>query len=306
MINTLTIRNFQSHKETILDLSPGVNVITGPSDSGKSAILRALIWLVENRPSGDSFRSDWGGSTFVELDLGKFTVWRVRNKDQNEYGMWNPDATKGALIFKAVRSEVPEEVQKALRISPISIQQQHDLLYLFTSSPGEVAKHFNTLAHIDSIDSSIKNVQRWLRDLERKVISSEEHIDGLKLQLTQFENIESLEEKVKALERLEKQKAEKSMKAIQLKDYISQYKTVESALKELKPIQKLSKKVDSIAKLMKDRKGLNARANAIDNILSRIKSTRSRTEAIEFKLERLEEEYENNFPDVCPLCERPM
>ena len=61
MIQSLQINNFQSHKYSVMELHKGVNVIIGPSDSGKTTILRALRWLVWNRPSGDAFRSDWGG-----------------------------------------------------------------------------------------------------------------------------------------------------------------------------------------------------------------------------------------------------
>jgi len=56
MIKYLQIQNFQSHKDSLLEFDPGVNVIVGSSDSGKTAVIRALRWLVWNRPSGDAFR----------------------------------------------------------------------------------------------------------------------------------------------------------------------------------------------------------------------------------------------------------
>jgi len=69
MIKQLTIKNFQSHKKTKLEFSDGVNIIIGQSDSGKTAIIRALNWVVNNKPSGDSFRSHWGGDTNVEITM---------------------------------------------------------------------------------------------------------------------------------------------------------------------------------------------------------------------------------------------
>ena len=45
----LTIENFQSIKEkTEIDFIEGVNLIIGPSNSGKSAVLRALRGLILN------------------------------------------------------------------------------------------------------------------------------------------------------------------------------------------------------------------------------------------------------------------
>ena len=59
MIDKISIKNFQSHPNTELELDPGINVITGSSDNGKTSIFRALYWIIYNRPSGNSFISNW-------------------------------------------------------------------------------------------------------------------------------------------------------------------------------------------------------------------------------------------------------
>ena len=59
MINTLQIEGFQSHDSTEIELSKGVNVIIGSSDSGKSSIIRACKWAFQNRPQSDSFRNNY-------------------------------------------------------------------------------------------------------------------------------------------------------------------------------------------------------------------------------------------------------
>jgi len=65
MLKTLRGENFQSWRELLMTLSPGVNVIVGESDAGKSAIMRMLRLLITNRPSGDAYRSWWGGDTVI-------------------------------------------------------------------------------------------------------------------------------------------------------------------------------------------------------------------------------------------------
>ena len=67
MIKEISIKNFQSHKDSHIELSDGVNIIVGASDSGKSSLIRAIKWLATNRPSGESIRSTWGGKTEVEI-----------------------------------------------------------------------------------------------------------------------------------------------------------------------------------------------------------------------------------------------
>lgn len=51
----LLIENFQSHEQTEVFFTEGLNVFVGPSDSGKSAILRALRWVLYNEPKGTDF-----------------------------------------------------------------------------------------------------------------------------------------------------------------------------------------------------------------------------------------------------------
>jgi len=112
MIDSMHIKNFQSHKDSHLDFHPGVDVIVGPSDSGKTAIIRALRWLVWNRPTGDAVRSWWGGDTEVSLSLPTSSISRIKGKE-NQY-------TLNGLVFKAIGTDVPEEISKELKQTSIS------------------------------------------------------------------------------------------------------------------------------------------------------------------------------------------
>jgi len=119
MLNKIKLQNVESHKETELNLDPGVNVIVGNSDSGKSGILRALRWIIRNRPSGEAFRTKGGGDTSVELSLDNQVVKRVRTKQKNQYIINN-------IELNAVKTEVPEEVSNLLNINEANLQQQLD------------------------------------------------------------------------------------------------------------------------------------------------------------------------------------
>ena len=54
-MDTITIKNFQSHKKTVITLAPTLTAITGKSDHGKSSIIRALRWVYNNKPQGFKF-----------------------------------------------------------------------------------------------------------------------------------------------------------------------------------------------------------------------------------------------------------
>lgn len=107
--------NFQSHVYSELSLSKGVNVIVGPSDSGKTAIMRALRWNMFNDPSGVEFVRE--GETEVAVTIrfqNKVEVERRRSRSKNQYILRQPGEEE--LIFEGFGKNVPAEIEEAIGI----------------------------------------------------------------------------------------------------------------------------------------------------------------------------------------------
>ncbi len=120
MIERIKLNNFQSHENSELVFSPGVNVIIGQSDSGKTAIIRALRWLVWNRPLGDAYISHWADKCSVEIEVDKHTIKRIKErKNSNAYYL-------DGKLFNAVGGDIPDEIMKLLNLHEINLQQQLD------------------------------------------------------------------------------------------------------------------------------------------------------------------------------------
>ena len=60
--------------------------IVGASDVGKSAIIRALGWVLTNKPSGDAFIREGSKEVSAILDIDDKKILRARGK-QNHYRM---------------------------------------------------------------------------------------------------------------------------------------------------------------------------------------------------------------------------
>lgn len=171
MIESIEIKNFQSHQGNRLVLSPGINALTGDSDNGKSAVLRALLWCVTNSPSGDAYVSDWAKTPKGKVKAGeacqvivnsnpgdgKRSVCRVRADDFNGYKLYDggDDGGDDCQEFSALRTDVPQAVQDAFNLGAVNIQRQMDAPFLIAETPGEAARIINGLVNLSVIDEAL-------------------------------------------------------------------------------------------------------------------------------------------------------
>jgi len=346
MIKTLTLQNFQSHKKTNLEFSDGVNVIIGQSDSGKTSIIRALRWLIWNRPGGDAFRSTWGGETEITLDLNGIIVSRSKDKDNLYHG--------DGIEFTAFGSEVPFEIKHLLNINEINLQSQMDSPFLISSTPGDVAKHFNKIAHLDQIDGGLKTVQQWIRGIEQDIRSGESQINQSKEELKKFAHLEKFEVDVEVLEEMQNDFLKKINNAKELKTTIETIKTnqgdidskseilqaepllnqilgwyaekkyAEESLEELgakiEELKELNtnieeytyivsaeKSVKSLLVMFAEKAELGDLNQSLGKLIHNITHTEKTLQTVLKQVEKLETEFWNSFPDgVCPLCNQPI
>lgn len=183
MIKSLLLSNFQSHEETRLDFVPGVNVIIGSSNSGKSALMRGLFWVLNNRPSGTAFVSHWNqdkkGEPLENTEVMVTTkdggeVLRIRAKGLNAYLIDGKQA-------EAIRTDVPPEVIEVLNMNDINVQRQMDGPFLLSESSAEVARFFNRIIHLDVIDTVLAEAERQRRALgqsvQAKTLEHEKHLE---------------------------------------------------------------------------------------------------------------------------------
>jgi DNA repair exonuclease SbcCD ATPase subunit len=267
MIRSLEIFNFQSHGKSKLNFSEGVNVIVGASDSGKTALIRALRWVVWGRPTGDSIRSNWGGETSVALTTEDGTVLRTKDKSDS-YVL----AAEGReeLTFKAFGTTVPQEVSSLLNLSELNLQSQLDSPFLLSMSPGEVATFFNKVAKLESIDKGTTNINSAIRELTSDIKYKTEQETRLTEEIATYPDMEIYEYDVSALEDMDKEKAVLANSVNKLHATTSAYRLVVANLKEKSEILKAEKPLNNILDLIDQKKHTEANVDKLTDILARI------------------------------------
>jgi len=151
MIQRLEIKNFENHRHTILDpFSSNFNLICGPSDSGKSAIVRALRLVAYNEWD---FRSVRVGAKYAEITITteRGTVKVKRGKTTNEWEI-TPVGKKPLLFAKPGKVVIPEAAE-VIGLHPVE-------LGTFTTKPNimdQLEGHF-MLAEMDgeSVSGSVR------------------------------------------------------------------------------------------------------------------------------------------------------
>ena len=302
MIKSLKIQNFQSHVRSKLEFSTGVNIIVGCSDTGKTAIIRALRFLTWNRPSGNAIRSSFGGKTHVKLYTEEGNI--LRSKDKQDAYILKIDGQE-PIEFKAFGTSVPEEISRFLNINEINLQSQLDAPFLLSDSPGDVAKHFNKIARLDKIDTSIQNINKWIRELEQSIKYKRADLKTKKESLQRYIHLDKFEAEVEVLETMDSEFRKLVKAKSRLIELNESYCDYEEKEKEARKLLKIEKPVLNLLQLYKDKEVLESQRNSLEKALKTINNTNIHLQVAKERHMRLSNKFERLFPDICPLCGKP-
>ncbi len=304
MIQYLAIQNYESHKDTQLEPSPGVNVIVGDTDAGKSSILRAILWNLYNRPLGDGFQSHWGGETAVRLHFDDCLIGRTKAKAKNEYFLGTTD---DGNVFKAFGQEVPAEILAAHNLDRVlNAQAQIDPFFLLQSSPGEVAKYFNQIASLSAIDHLSKGLAQHSRKIKQDVTNEELHLSTLQDDLKQYDHLTEVGEK---LQQAEQTKADLDQ-SINYKNYlqgqVSRIKTARTGIEKAKEKLQLKGPLDAALRVYEQLGTVKGQINAYTKMKDRMVRKIEAVANQKVRLAEMQEQFKEQMPDICPLCNQEV
>lgn len=213
-IKKVRIQGFQSHLDSTFTLSPGLNVITGPSDAGKTAIIRALRWLAFNEPQGEAFihtiRDTDGNITqtveqatvTVEFDDG-ITVSKTRRKGKTTY-------THSSYPDPWEKAELPLEIKESLGLikqsygdnfdTCLNFAYQLDPPFLLSETGSTGAKVLGKLAGTEVVDKSIGVVVKQTHQTREIIRQSEKAVGQYDAELLEYLHTEERLEVVEGLE----------------------------------------------------------------------------------------------------------
>jgi len=215
-IKSIILENFQSHVKTVLEPAPNgqMTVIVGPTDSGKTAIIRALRWVFYNIPWGIDFIRIGAKFAKVSIKYDDGTeVTRLRSIGGiNRYTVTLPG--KEPQDYEGFGTTVPFEVQEATGVRPVAIgdislnlnlAEQLDGPFLGSkhiSAPAR-AKVLGKLAGTEEVDYAAKGLAADIYHRRQDVNRLSDEIENLETKISEdYAYLEELGEAVTQVEGL--------------------------------------------------------------------------------------------------------
>ncbi len=278
-LERIRLKGFQVHKDLTLNLSPTITTIIGPSDAGKSAILRALRWLVTNRPAGDAFINDEGTQCSVRLKVDGKTITRKKGKKLNEYHL-------AGSTLKAFGSQVPDDVGRLLNLSEINFQDQHDSPFWFSKTAAEVSRQLNQIVNLDLIDTTLANLAAGHRKAQAEVHVIEDRLSAARVRKANLSAAKEIDEELK---KVEKQEADLQTLAVQTEGLARLVEDAKTHTVRKARLLAISEKAQAILNLGSVWQQLKAQCDQLEALLSEGQDYRNKAKT--------------KIPDIGPLQE---
>ena len=246
MFEKIHIQGFQSHRDTLLEFDPGVNILLGTSLNGKTAIARAINLLINNRPSGIKFFSNFlsdKGETIIELKPVEtkpivLTKEVHRKKDGTKVldnTIYEYDGNKFGDDDGGVGRYVPDIISQALNISELNIQRQFDQPFLILSSAGEFARVINRVTRLEKVDDWVSEFKKRINKTKNDVELLEEQTKQAETELAKYAGFEDLEGQVDLLQKTSNELEKAEIKFNGLDRLLGQVEKIDDQLDKLKP-----------------------------------------------------------------------
>jgi len=204
-ISSISIDGFQSLVGVDIPLAPGVNVVVGESDVGKSAVIRALQGLIGNQ-RGDGFINNRTGrcrvSVCVPAAAGESEVaWE---KPENSYQVDDDEP------FKKVGTSVPPQVLNLVNMAPleldkgsarsINIVEQGAPKFLVEDKETDVAKTIGAITRLQPVYNAMRAVAGDRRSASSRAKTLCAEAAQSRLKLAAFSDLDSEAERLERAE----------------------------------------------------------------------------------------------------------
>lgn len=293
MLKSLKINNFQTHRKLALRFSPGVTSIIGATDSGKSAVVRALRWVALNTPGGTSFIRHGASEASVTVctQEGK-EVTRARGKSKNSYEV-------DGDVLKAFRSSPPETVLEALNLGDLNFQEQHEAPFWFSLSAGEVSRRMNAIVDLSLIDRSLAYARTHLQRTRSELAVTERRKEAAEGEVARLAKVDEVAAKWASAERIWEAMQEQEEQIAEAESALRRALALAPKVARLKREVHWLENATKLAAVIVEKE---ARLHPLEALVERAEDCTAKISARKKRIAGIEERLHSFKGERCPLC----
>jgi len=327
-ISRIRLTNVRSHESTDIALSPGLSVIFGSSDSGKSNIVRSLVACSHPSPAASFVRDGFEeGKIVVEFADGKQISVVRKSHGKGEYVASTKDAKTGKVSRRSLTNpgrSLPDDWIATVGLGPtriagidilLNIQTQREAAILVDDPAGRVAKIIGAASGASIAMEASGRAKTDAASAARDFDTKSKMMQDAESRLSAAEsdpaiiNADKIESLVTDIESTERDIARDAKARDAALDIVA---TFDSSI----DIESMSRRHDELSKSIAD----------IKSLLDKIKAAKSKHEAVEsflLSLTAIPEDAESRSDQLllriaelnnqlaamsrkCPTCGRPM
>lgn len=302
MLTRVRISNFQSLKTAELELGR-VTVVIGPSNSGKSAVLRSIGMVAHNIGSPKDVVTHGATATAVSLTVDDRVVEITRGKSRSTYAIDGDEYPKAGTT-------VPEKVAEILRFVEIEGEDlnyttQFDLPLLLGAPPTTAAKVLGDLTNVTRIFDAVREANRRLLEVNKVLKVRQVDRDRLVEEVQKYRTLPAEIASVESARALLALAKETDHKAQGLLANITVVEQATLLAERLRAEPEVT--VPDVDKLV----GKLHRVQAIQAVVQNVKSYAELAETARADVARIEQEIANTDVEfhtmlkeagTCPLC----
>lgn len=312
-IANVKIENFANHKNTFVTFDKGVNIVTGTSDSGKTSLIRAIMFVLDNSYSG-SFVNKSPGVKFakvtIEFSDGRI-ISRMKGDSVNRVEFKNPDDTE-FTVFSNFKTKYPEAVIKFLGNLPLDEEskalyyaKQSKKLFLINQSSQSMPNTLSILLNISDLEEASKSLNSEALSLEKLFKSKTLEHDSLENEIK--EKYEFLDDNLKTLSEFKKfidEAKELQDECDDIQNYNSKLKNIRTKFSELSEIISFNNKiVDNLSDSLDSIEDIGDDCNEIKSYISKYDNYVSDKQKLEEDLEQITQICDETFKDSVDTIE---
>lgn len=277
----VVLHNFKSHKHSEIPLND-FTVIIGPSNAGKSTIIKGIRFCLYNEPSGRRFIKHGQSFCYVQIWFNdgtsiKRSVGTDENgNDVNSYELYYADGRCELLTNFGMGSVDPvvafhgmPKVNLFGDLESLNICDQHSAPFLLSAKPTQLGKMIGHMAKTDvsdlalqMINSEVRKSKATKKELEAQLKNVDAELDTMKdlpmakLALeslaSKFELNEEMKQKFIRITVLYEQIKNLQSQKAQLENIISNAEGVDKVIDNLDYLLLLNSKMERVISLQKN------------------------------------------------------